>query len=66
VSAVVNGVAAIVFIAQSTPNWAVVGLIAVGSTIGGQLGALIGRRLPPVVFRTIIVVVGAIAIWRLL
>jgi uncharacterized membrane protein YfcA len=66
VSAVVNGVAAIVFIAQSTPNWAVVGLIAVGSTIGGQLGALIGRRLPPIVFRTIIVIVGAIAIWRLL
>jgi uncharacterized protein len=66
VSAVVNGVAAIVFIAQSTPNWAVVALIAVGSTIGGQLGALIGRRLPPVVFRTVIVVVGAVAIVRLL
>jgi uncharacterized membrane protein YfcA len=66
VSAVVNGVAAIVFIAQSTPNWAIVALIAVGSTIGGQLGALIGRRLPPVVFRAVIVVVGAVAIARLL
>ncbi|MFL6139921.1 MAG: sulfite exporter TauE/SafE family protein [Frankiaceae bacterium] len=66
VSAVVNGVAAVVFIVQAHPDWAVVALIAVGSTIGGQLGAHIGRRLPPVVLRAVIVAVGAIAIWRLL
>ena len=65
VSAVVNGTAAIVFVAQAHPNWSIVGLIAVGSTIGGQLGALIGRRLPPMVFRVVIVIVGAVAIVRL-
>lgn len=66
VSAVVNGVAAAVFIAQATPNWAWVGLIAAGSTIGGQLGAFIGRRLPPVLFRGVILAVGAVAVWKLL
>ena len=66
VSAVVNGVAAVAFTVQSHPDWAVVALIAVGSTVGGQLGAHIGRRLPPVVFRAVILVVGAVAIWRLL
>jgi uncharacterized membrane protein YfcA len=65
VSAVVNGVAALVFVFQADPNWAWVGLIAAGSTIGGQLGALIGRRLPSGVLRAVIVAVGAVAIWRL-
>jgi uncharacterized membrane protein YfcA len=66
VSAVVNGVAATAFIVQAHPDWAVVALIAVGSTIGGQLGAHIGRRLAPTALRAVIVAVGAIAIWRLL
>ena len=38
------------------------GLIAVGSTIGGQLGATVGRRLPPNVLRAVIVVVGVVAV----
>ena len=38
------------------------GLIAVGSIIGGQLGATVGRRLPPAVLRAVIVVVGVAAI----
>ena len=66
VSAVVNGVAAVVFVVQAHPDWAVVALIAVGSTIGGQLGAHIGRRLPSTALRAVIVAVGAVAIWRLL
>src|SRR4029077_8710564 len=43
---VVNLVAALVFIAVADVDWAVAGLIAVGSVIGGQLGATVGRRLP--------------------
>ena len=43
-------------------DWAVAGLIAVGSTIGGQLGATVGRRLPPNVLRAVIVVVGVVAV----
>ena len=35
---VVNLVAALVFIAVADVDWAVAGLIAVGSVIGGQLG----------------------------
>jgi len=59
---VVNGVAAVVFIAVAHPDWAVVGLIALGATVGGQLGAKVGRRLPPAVLRGVIVVVGVLAI----
>ena len=43
-------------------DWAVAGLIAVGSIIGGQLGATVGRRLPPDVLRAVIVVVGVVAV----
>jgi uncharacterized membrane protein YfcA len=58
---VVNGVAALVFL-TAEPDWRVVALIAVGSTIGGQLGAVVGRRLPAPVLRAVIVVVGCTAL----
>jgi uncharacterized membrane protein YfcA len=57
-----NGVAAVVFIAVTEVDWVIAGLIAVGSTIGGQIGATVGRRLPPVVLRLVIVTVGTVAI----
>ena len=59
---IVNGVAAIVFIAVADVDWEVAGLIAVGSIVGGQLGATVGRRLPPAVLRAVIVVVGVTAL----
>jgi len=62
----VNLVASVVFVATTTVDWAVVALIAVGSTIGGQIGASVGRRLDPRVYRAVIVVVGASALIRLL
>ena len=43
----VNGVAAVVFLFVSHVDWRAVALIAVGSVIGGQIGATVGRRLPP-------------------
>jgi uncharacterized membrane protein YfcA len=58
---VVNGVAALVFL-TADPDWRVVALIAVGSTIGGQLGAVVGRRLPAPLLRAVIVVVGCTAL----
>jgi uncharacterized membrane protein YfcA len=61
----VNGVAAIVFIAISDVSWTVAGLIAAGSIIGGQLGATVGRRLPDVAFRAFVAVVGVVAITKL-
>jgi uncharacterized membrane protein YfcA len=63
---IVNGSAALLFIAIAHVNWAIVVCIAVGSTLGGFLGASIGRRLPPLVLRVIIVIVGVLAIVKLL
>ncbi|KAA1374978.1 sulfite exporter TauE/SafE family protein [Aeromicrobium fastidiosum] len=63
----VNGVAAIVFVlvAREHIDWKVVGLIAGGSLIGGYLGARIGRRLPPNALRAVILVVGTLALVRI-
>ncbi|PVG83851.1 hypothetical protein DDE18_05985 [Nocardioides gansuensis] len=59
-----NGVAGMVFVllAFDTVDWRVALLIAVGSIIGGQLGATWGRRLPAAVLRVLIVVVGVTAL----
>ncbi len=64
--AVVNGVAAIVYIIFAHVAWLVVLLIAVGSTIGGLVGARYGRRLPPVALRIFIVVIGVISSVKLI
>ena len=61
----VNAVAAVVFIATTHVDWKVVGVIAVGSTIGAQIGAKYGRRLNPKALRGLIVVVGLTALIRL-
>lgn len=63
---VVNCVAAILFCFVADVSWAHAGLIAVGSVIGGQIGASVGRRLPSWLLRTFIVCVGVVAIWQLL
>ncbi len=65
-AAVVNSVAALYFLFVAHFDWTAVVLIAVGSALGGQLGAKVGRRLPPVALRALIVVVGAVAIAQLL
>lgn len=66
-AAVVNGIAALVFVvvAPEAIDWLVVLLIAVGSTVGGVIGSTVGRRLPAPVLRTIIVVVGLVAVVKL-
>jgi hypothetical protein len=58
----VNGVAGVVFIAVAHVDWTVVALIAVGSVVGGQVGATVGRRLSPLALRVFIVVVGLVAL----
>jgi uncharacterized membrane protein YfcA len=64
---VVNAVSVVVFLVVSpaTVNWAAAGLLAVGSLFGGLTGSLVGRRLPPTVLRGLIVVVGVVAVIRL-
>ena len=62
----VNGLAAVVFILATHIDWGVAGLIAAGSIIGGQVGARIGKRLPPWALRVVIVCVGTVALIKLL
>lgn len=67
-SLVVNIVAAVAYtlVAFDRISWPAAGLIAVGSLIGGFLGAHYGRRLSPNALRAVIVVVGSIGLYRLL
>lgn len=61
-AALVNGIAGVLFIVVADVDWQIVALIGVGSVIGGQLGATVGRRLPAGVLRAFIVVVGVAAL----
>jgi uncharacterized protein len=61
----VNLVAGIVFVIAAHVAWGAALLIAAGSIIGGFLGAHGGRRLPESALRAVIVVVGIVAIVRL-
>ncbi len=61
-----NLVAGVVFVFAAPVSWGPAALIAGGSVIGGVLGARYGRRLPPTALRALIVVVGVVAIVRLL
>ncbi len=72
---IVNGIAGLLFVVLPlTPwaqpdaaiNWRAAVTIAVGSVLGAQVGGTVGRRLPPTVYRVIIVCVGVIAIIALL
>ncbi|MFE4198854.1 sulfite exporter TauE/SafE family protein [Paenarthrobacter sp. NPDC056912] len=60
----VNMVAAISYLifAFDRINWLVVLLIAVSSTIGGLVGAKVGRRLSPRVLRAVIFTLGIVAL----
>jgi uncharacterized membrane protein YfcA len=58
ITTLVNGVAAMAFVFFAPIAWLPAALIAIGSTIGGQIGAKAGRRLPPALLRVLIVVVG--------
>jgi hypothetical protein len=64
-TALANLVSGVVFIVVAHVAWIAVGLIAVGSMIGGLIGARIGRKLPPIALRAVIVVVGLVAIGKL-
>ena len=61
-AAIVNAVAGLLFAIVADVDWKIVALIGVGSVIGGQLGATVGRRLPGPVLRWTIVVVGVVAL----
>lgn len=69
--AVVNGIAGLIFVVvaefgvfgiEADVDWLLVGVIAVGAVIGGFLGAAVGRKLPAIALRGIIVTVGLVAV----
>ena len=64
-AALVNAVAAVVFVFTAHMDWAAAGLVAGGAILGGLIGARIGRRLPPAALRAVIVAVGIAAIVKL-
>jgi uncharacterized protein len=63
---IVNATAAIIFICFAHVAWLAVALIAAGSGIGGLIGARVGRRLPPLALRIIIVIIGLISAVKLI
>ncbi|MGB3439976.1 MAG: sulfite exporter TauE/SafE family protein [Actinophytocola sp.] len=65
-AAIANLTSGVVFVFAAEVDWAVVGLLAAGSIVGGLIGARVGRRLRPFWLRAAIVVVGTVAILQLL
>lgn len=65
-AAVVNGVAAVVYIVFAHVDWVIVVLLGVSSTLGGLVGARYGRRLPPMALRIFIVLFGVISAVKLI
>jgi len=62
-----NLIASVIFVFAADIDWRAVVLLAAGSVVGGYVGARIGRRLPPALLRTSIVMaglVGAFLLWR--
>lgn len=63
---VANFVAGVVFVFATRVDWQVAAVIAVGSVLGAQVGVRLGRRLPSVLYRAVIVAVGLASIIHLL
>lgn len=61
-----NVIATLIFVVVADLDWQAVGVLAAGSIVGGYVGARIGRRLPPTLLRTLVVLVGVIAFVTLL
>jgi uncharacterized membrane protein YfcA len=57
---IANGVAAVLFVAFADVAWGAAALVAAGSIVGGAVGANLGRRLPEVWLRRIVIVGGTI------
>jgi uncharacterized membrane protein YfcA len=56
-----NVLAALIFVFVAEVDWRAAGLLAAGSVVGGYVGARVGRRIPPTLFRVLIVVAGVTA-----
>ncbi|HMG28822.1 MAG TPA: sulfite exporter TauE/SafE family protein [Jiangellaceae bacterium] len=59
---VANLAAGVIFAFVADVNWAAAGLVAIGAAAGGIVGAGVARRLPPIVLRAVVVVIGLVAV----
>ena len=66
ITVVINGVSAILFIFLAPVAWPAAILLAIGSIVGGQLGAVVGLRLSPFALRAAIIIIGTLVAVRLL
>jgi uncharacterized membrane protein YfcA len=66
VSLLVNTAAALVFVVHGDIAWADAGLLALTSLVGGYLGAHVAKKLPPVVFRVVVLGLGLATAIKLL
>jgi uncharacterized protein len=57
-SMIVNGIAAVVFLVHGGLAWEAVGLLALGSLVGGFVGARLALSLPAPALRVVVVVIG--------
>ena len=46
--------------------WNAVALVAIGAVAGGAIGATVGRRVPPQLLRTLVIVLGVAVAVRLI
>lgn len=56
-----NVVAGLIFVVVADLDWRAIALLAGGSVVGGYVGARVGRRLPPTLFRVLVVIAGVVA-----
>jgi uncharacterized membrane protein YfcA len=61
-----NLVGALIFVVAAPVDWGAALLIAVGSVLGGVVGAKVARRMPVPVLRGVVVAVGIVALVLLL
>lgn len=61
-----NLVAGAIFVFLADLDWSAIALLAAGSIVGGYVGARVGRRLPPGVFRWGVVAAGLVAAFAML
>jgi uncharacterized membrane protein YfcA len=61
-AAAANASAAVVFMCVTPVAWTAAITIAVGAFFGGQIGGWAGQKLPELVYRIVIVMIGAVAV----
>jgi uncharacterized membrane protein YfcA len=54
----VNAVAAVVFVFFADVAWEAVLCVGIGAAVGGTVGAQVGRRIPPLVLRGLVIALG--------